>query len=104
MSWDAMGVNLHVSLFSRESDPIKEILGGYGHEDVIVLDKIPENVSDDHLTNYLEAVTRLDENDDFIVKRRKTQALMMLNDSVTHDGMYYPMACMLIVSGCISKL
>ena len=102
MPWDVMGVNLQVSLFSRESDPIKEILEGYGHEDVIVLDKIPENVSDDHLTTYLEAVTRLDENDHFLVKRRKTQALMMLNDNITHNGTYYPMTCMLVRSGCTS--
>ena len=77
-----MGVNLQVSLFESETDPVQKLLKGCSPDNTIILNGIPpeSEVDDQYLNLYLELTTKLEEGDDFTVSRHGTQALMTITD------------------------
>jgi poly [ADP-ribose] polymerase 10/14/15 len=83
--WKVMGINLRVALFESEGDPVQKLLKQHPLSSTILLDGIPpeSDVDNGYLIIYIENITRLEDNDDFFIRRKDNQALMTLHDAST---------------------
>ena len=73
---------MKVSLVEVQPDAVQEIMKKCNQDNTILIEKIPNGITNNYLKLYLESATGLKEGD-FILKHKGTMALMVLQGDAT---------------------